>query len=465
MWWNRPNVKRVQNRIVPAILFIFTCSFLTVISSPTANAITLVAATGTNPSICNQSGTDLGTTTGDVTASRLSGGDCLVQFLTVKSGYQWNRPVGVSSFKVMIVAGGGGGGAGGSHNGNCSLNAAGREGGGGGGGGGGQVIETSIAINSPSIVPISVGTGGTGGNQGACGAAGNNGGTGGTSSVLTVAATGGGGGGGGSTDGAGGLGGSTIDSLGNSLAGASRLSSGDCSTTTTTGCFAAGGGAGAKLAAPSISDAGTSTNGGNGGTGYTPTQVLVSGAFGGGGGGGDRHYLSAPTVSLRSGGSAGSSNGGIGNCCGDGSAANSNTGGGGGGGRGNGASNANTVNSGVGGTGGSGLVAIQYTPAFSATILKPTISGTLNKGISASVTVNVEAAGTVRFYYLGKRIPSCLNVATSGTYPTITATCSWKPAVVGPIPITAVLTPANSTLAQSQSQALTTIVSARQNTR
>jgi hypothetical protein len=102
---------------------------------------------------------------------------------------------------------------------------------------------------------------------------------------------------------------------------------------------------------------------------------------------------------------------------------------------------------------------------FNAAINKPSISGALNKGITASVTVNVEAAGVVRFYFLGKRIPNCLSVATAGSYPNITATCSFKPAVIGQIPITAVLTPTNSALNQSQSQPLTATVNVRQSTR
>jgi|GEM_PF-3198707 len=463
MWRSKSNVRRLYRRVTPALAFLLSSSFLTVVSSPAAHAITAVTATGTNAAICNQSGSDLGSSTSDVTAVRLSGGDCLVQFLTVKSGYQWNRPIGVSAFKVLIVGGGGGGGAGGSHSGDCSATG-GREGGGGGGGGGGQAIETSVSVASPTLISIAVGGGGSGGSQGSCGAAGGSGTTGSSSSFIGVSASGGNGGGGGTSDGAGGTGGSTLNSSGTTLNGSTRLGSSDCPSTTTTGCFAAGGGAGATASATALTDAGTSTNGGNGGSGYTPSQVSVSGAFGGGGGGGNRHTASPP-LATRSGGTAGSSNGGAGNCCGDGTAANANTGGGGGGGRGNGAANPYSVNSGVGGAGGSGLVSVQYTPVFNAAINKPSISGALNKGITASVTVNVEAAGVVRFYFLGKRIPNCLSVATSGTYPNITATCSWKPAVIGQIPITAVLTPTNSTLGQTQSQALTTIVYVRQNTR
>jgi hypothetical protein len=465
MWLRASGLRRFNRQFAPAITFLLTCSVLTVVSSPAAHAINAVIASGTNASICNQSGSDLGTSTSDVTAVRLSGGDCLVQFLTVKNGYQWNRPVGVSSFKVIVVGAGGGGGSGGSHNGNCTISGTGREGGGGGGGGGGQVIETTVSISSPSTVTVNVGAGGAGGLQGTCGTSGNNGASGGASVFFNTSASGGNGGGGGTSDGAGGFGGGTVDLNGNTLNGATRLSSGDCPNSTGTGCFAAGGGAGAAASAPSITDAGIYTNGGNGGAGYTPTLVSIAGSFGGGGGGGNRHYLSAPNVSSRSGGSAGSNDGGVGNCCGDGSPGNSNSGGGGGGGRGNGAANAGTVNSGVGGAGGSGLVVVQYSPVFSATIYKPSITGALNKGIPASVTVNVEAAGVVRFYFLGKRIPSCLSVATSGNYPNITATCIFKPSVIGQIPITAVLTPSNSALSQSQSQALTATINNRQSTR
>jgi hypothetical protein len=61
----------------------------------------------------------------------------------------------------------------------------------------------------------------------------------------------------------------------------------------------------------------------------------------------------------------------------------------------------------------------------------PTIGGTAYKGTSANLSITAGASGIFRFYMDGKRIPACLNVATTGSSPSYTATCSWKPPVVG----------------------------------
>jgi hypothetical protein len=69
--------------------------------------------------------------------------------------------------------------------------------------------------------------------------------------------------------------------------------------------------------------------------------------------------------------------------------------------------------------------------ATSTTIGTPTISGSVNKGISSNVTLTVGASGYVRFFVDGKRIPGCLKTATTGSSPNFTATCAWKPPVKG----------------------------------
>ena len=96
-----------------------------------------------------------------------------------------------------------------------------------------------------------------------------------------------------------------------------------------------------------------------------------------------------------------------------------------------------------GGTGAAGVVIIRYT--LSSTINAPTYSGIINKGTLESVTVLVNTPGRVRFFIDGKRIPGCLAVATTGSTPTITATCTWKPSVTGLRSVYAVFTPLDGT--------------------
>lgn len=432
-----------------ALVCVVALGSLTSNSLP-AQALTSVTATGTNSSICNQNGSDLGVAVGAVTSERLGNGDCLVKFFTVKNNYSWSRPVGVTSFKVLVVGGGGGAGAGGSRSGTtCASGADDRVGGGGAGGGGGQVRESTLQFSSPVNVTISVGSGGTGGTKGGCGQAGNSGNAGESSSVATFIAQGGEGGGGGTTDGAGGTGGSTLNSAGTTLTGSTRPGSGDCNASATISCFAAGGGAGAGGAAVQFTSSVTNTRGGAGGVGVTPSLLSVSGTFGGGGGGGNRHSYSLPSAT-RYGGTA-TDGGGAGFADGVGTAGTTNTGGGGGGGRGNGASDANSVNSAAGTAGGSGFVAIQYSPATTSVVAAPSISGAIYKGISSTISVSIELQGVVRFYVNGKRIATCKNRTTSGTYPNNVATCEWKPAVSGRNIITATLTPTNNVYLTSTS--------------
>ncbi len=73
------------------------------------------------------------------------------------------------------------------------------------------------------------------------------------------------------------------------------------------------------------------------------------------------------------------------------------------------------------------VAGISVAPSISA----PSVSGTPNKGIASSVTVTVGAAGYMRFYVDGKRVPACLNRPTTGSSPNFTVTCNWKPPVKG----------------------------------
>lgn len=79
----------------------------------------------------------------------------------------------------------------------------------------------------------------------------------------------------------------------------------------------------------------------------------------------------------------------------------------------------------------------------------PSVSGNIYKGIVITISVTVNAPGTVRFYLAGKRIPGCLARPTSGSYPNYTATCQWKPPVIGWQKLTAELIPSDNTFSRS----------------
>ena len=101
----------------------------------------------------------------------------------------------------------------------------------------------------------------------------------------------------------------------------------------------------------------------------------------------------------------------------------------------------------------------------SATINAPTVSGTINKGINTTITVTINVAGKVRFFVGNKRISTCKERITSGTYPNNTATCTWKPAVTGRQYLTATLTPTDNTFSASTSARTEVFVVKRGTTR
>ena len=70
------------------------------------------------------------------------------------------------------------------------------------------------------------------------------------------------------------------------------------------------------------------------------------------------------------------------------------------------------------------------------------------------ITVNVSTAGRVTFLADNKKIAGCINRATSGTSPNITATCSWSPTRRGPARLTATLKPTDPLVTNSSSSTL-----------
>ena len=97
-----------------------------------------------------------------------------------------------------------------------------------------------------------------------------------------------------------------------------------------------------------------------------------------------------------------------------------------------------------------------------ATINAPTISNTVYKGVVETITVTINVAGKVRFFVGGKRISTCKDRVTSGSYPNNTATCLWKPPVTGRQVLTAILTPTDSSFSSSTSAP--TVVQVRKRT-
>jgi hypothetical protein len=67
-------------------------------------------------------------------------------------------------------------------------------------------------------------------------------------------------------------------------------------------------------------------------------------------------------------------------------------------------------------------------------------SSIVSKGAASTITVSANTQGKVQFLANGKRIPKCVSVVTSGTAPSLTATCSWVPSVQGSFSISVRLT-------------------------
>ena len=101
----------------------------------------------------------------------------------------------------------------------------------------------------------------------------------------------------------------------------------------------------------------------------------------------------------------------------------------------------------------------------SASVNAPTVSGSINKGISATITVTLNTDGKVRFFVGGKRISNCLARSTTGSYPSFTATCSWKPPVMGSQSLTARVTPSDGSFSATTSPSTSVLVTKRASSR
>ena len=354
------------NKLLLSALFLSTLFTGSISNIQIASAVP-VTATGTAPSVCNQ---EVGNSTG-VTAVRLSGGDCVIEFKSTAAPTTWTVPTGLSTVWVLVIAGGGGGG--------------GDEG--GGGGAGGYRENSTFSISGLNSIEVSVGAGGDGGNDNTTrGSNGEN------SYFASITSAGGGGGGtaantdavtrNGSAGGSGGGGAgerqNTSGGSGNTPATSPAQGFNGGNRTTTNDVGAGGGGA---------AEAGDADGSGNGGDGVASsiTGTPVTRAGGGGGGLGNT-TSNAITVAAEGGGGLG---GGTNRIAGSGTA---NTGGGGGGG-GSAGSNFN------GAVGGSGIVIVRYTPDTTApTYSSSSISSDgLNLTLTYSETLSATTAAPANF--------------------------------------------------------------------
>lgn len=96
-----------------------------------------------------------------------------------------------------------------------------------------------------------------------------------------------------------------------------------------------------------------------------------------------------------------------------------------------------------------------------ALINTPSISGAAYKGTQVTITVISNVTGKIRFFVNGKRIATCKDQLASGTYPNNTATCAWKPSVMGNQIITATISPNSNGFTTSTSSPLQVWVAKR----
>jgi len=88
------------------------------------------------------------------------------------------------------------------------------------------------------------------------------------------------------------------------------------------------------------------------------------------------------------------------------------------------------------------LTVLQNAASFSAFSLTGSATSAVYR-TSIAITATVNTSGKVTFYSMGKPVPNCRNIATTGAGP-ITAVCNWKPSLHGVNSITAKLVPTDA---------------------
>lgn len=96
----------------------------------------------------------------------------------------------------------------------------------------------------------------------------------------------------------------------------------------------------------------------------------------------------------------------------------------------------------------------------SASISAPSLSSQPSKGVSVTLSYQLDVAGKATFYASGKKIPGCISKSTSGSSP-ITATCTWKPATSGLVSLTVAIRPTGSGVTTTTSAAIAVQVGRR----
>ena len=91
--------------------------------------------------------------------------------------------------------------------------------------------------------------------------------------------------------------------------------------------------------------------------------------------------------------------------------------------------------------GGVSSTALTIIPGLYGRVASITFSPDPVKSIRSTVTVSLNVPGVVSLLVLGKRIPGCYRIRTTGSSPNITATCAWRPATSGLMRISVQNTP------------------------
>lgn len=99
--------------------------------------------------------------------------------------------------------------------------------------------------------------------------------------------------------------------------------------------------------------------------------------------------------------------------------------------------------------------------AETAAVGSPVLATQAKKGVVSIISVSADVAGKFTFYVNGKRIPGCINISTTGTAPSLTAQCNWKPATRSYSNIYAVFTPASPSYLGTRSNSLKVLPGSR----
>jgi hypothetical protein len=104
------------------------------------------------------------------------------------------------------------------------------------------------------------------------------------------------------------------------------------------------------------------------------------------------------------------------------------------------------------------------TSAFNSFVLAGSVT-TATYRRTIAISANVTVSSKVTFKLNNVRIPGCINVRTSGTAPSIIATCNWKASRRGNLTLTATATPTGAGITGATATPLKVFVTNRSGTR